>query len=185
MGQTKPHCLPAYRRFVREEANVVPVTAAETVALRPYEQRDLGDFSELFGDAEVMRYVGDGKPLDADDAASLLNKIFQIYETDPSFFVWAVQEGTEYAGHAELKRRSGREEYEIVYLLERKRLRRALGGKVVDLLISEARARELPFIIATVEPENHASLAILAKRGFVPDDGLSRSLGCNAYRLHL
>lgn len=120
--------------------------------------------------------------LDAVEASALLEKVLRIYETDPTFFVWAVNEDGEYAGHAELKRRKGRTEYELVYVLQKKRWGRGLGSCVVDLLLEQARKRDISFVIATVNPQNVASLAILKKRGFFADDGLTRELGCAAYR---
>lgn len=155
------------------------------VALRPYTQSDLESFAALFGDPEVMRYVGDGRPLEPGGSAQLLAKVLDIYRSDPSFFVWAIEEGGEYAGHAELKRRKGREEYELIYLVERKRWGRSLGGEVVDTLLNEARKRRIPFVIATVEPENSASVAILTRRGFEFDEDLSAQFDCPAYRLQL
>lgn len=155
------------------------------LALRRYERSDLDDFIALFGDSEVMRYVGDGKPLCASAAAELFAKIFDIYRNDRAFFVWAVREGDRYAGHAELKRRKGRSEYEIVYMLQRSRWGRSLGGVVVGLLVSEARKHRIPFIIATVNPQNSASLAILTRLGFMRDAELSASLCSDTYRLDL
>lgn len=132
-----------------------------------------------------MRFVGDGRPLERSSAHALLDKILSVYETDPSFFIWAVQDDGAYAGHAELKRRKGRSEYELIYLLAQGRWGRGMGGRVVDLLLSEARQRQIPFVIATVHEKNAASIAILRRRGFVPDDLLSAEMGCSAYRLEL
>lgn len=152
------------------------------IALRRYVYADEKVFSELFADPETVRYVGEGNVLDAVQAAELFNKGLLIYETDPTFYLWAVSEDGEYAGHAELKRRNARTEYELVYVLQRKRWGRGLGGCVVDLLLDHARKRRIPFVIATVDLENAASVAILKKRGFVADDRLTAELKCPAYR---
>ena len=74
---------------------------------------------------------------------------------------------------------------EINYFLQRKRWGKSLGGQVVDLLLREARERALPFVIATVDERNVASLAILRRRGFVRDEALSASIGMNTLRLTL
>lgn len=153
------------------------------VFLRRYVFTDAGSLKTLFSDPQVVRYVGDGRTLDDSGAATLFEKIQQKYETDPAFFVWAVEENGEYAGHAELKRRTGRSEYELIYILQRSRWGRSLGGRVADLLLQEARKQAIPFVIATVHPDNAASIAILKRRGFRVDSTLSRDLGCNAYRL--
>jgi RimJ/RimL family protein N-acetyltransferase len=155
------------------------------IALRLYERTDFDDFIALFGDSEVMRYIGEGKPLAASAAAELFAKIFDIYRNDRAFFIWAVYEGDRYAGHAELKRRKGRSEYEIVYMLQRSRWGRSLGGRLVNLLLFEAQKRGIPFIIATVNPQNSASLAILTRLGFMRDADLSASLCSETYRLNV
>lgn len=153
--------------------------------LRAYEPSDADAMFELFGDPVVMRYVGSGEPLDRAGAAALLEKILEIYRTDPAFHVWAVDEDGEYAGHAELKRRRGRSEYELIYFLRTSVWGRGLGSRVVDRLLEEARALRLPFVIATVDAENAASIAILRRRSFVPDARLSDELDAAAYRLDL
>jgi RimJ/RimL family protein N-acetyltransferase len=139
----------------------------------------------LFGDAAVMRYVGDRKPFDAEQSAAALEKIFAICDSDSSSSIWAIEVGDEYAGHAELRRRHGRPEFEIVYLLQQQRWGRSLGGHVVDAILAEAAARALPFVVATVYPENAASLAILRRRGFSEDADLSRERAVLALRLDL
>ena len=139
----------------------------------------------VFGDAAVMQFVGDGNPLDRAAISTLLEKIFTIYRTDPQFHVWAVEEHGAYAGHAELKRRKDRTEYELIYFLRAGVWGRGLGGRVVDALLERARGLHLPFVIATVCPQNAASLAILRRRGFQPDPDLTRELGADAFRLNL
>lgn len=159
---------------------------AETnLRLREYRPSDLQEFTRLFGDPQTMRYVGDGVALDLEAASELFEKAFDAYRNDPEFFIWAICENGEYAGHAELKRRKGRSEYELIYVLQRSRWGRSLGGEVVDRLLDEARKRGLSFVVATVDDENAASLAILRRRGFVPDPQLAAELECPAYRLDL
>ncbi|MDQ6933192.1 MAG: GNAT family N-acetyltransferase, partial [Candidatus Eremiobacteraeota bacterium] len=121
--------------------------------LRPYTRSDKQALANLFMDAEVMRYVGDGRTVPTAAVREIMDRIFHIYDSDPSFLIWAIQESDEYAGHAELKRRKGRGEYELIYILQRSRWGRSLGTHVVDLLLAEARKRLIPFVIATVDPE--------------------------------
>ncbi|MBV9270464.1 MAG: GNAT family N-acetyltransferase, partial [Candidatus Eremiobacteraeota bacterium] len=78
-----------------------------------------------------------------------------------------------------------RAEYELVYFLAREVWGHGLGGRVVDRLLEEARAFELPFVIATVDERNAASLAILRRRLFVFDEWLTKELDAPAYRLDL
>lgn len=153
--------------------------------LRRYVRDDLAAFQALLGDADVMRYVGDRAPLSSAESSAMFERIFAIYDAEPAKFIWAVEIDGAHAGHAELKRRPGRSEYEIVYLLERRRWGSELGSRLFDLILNEARARRLPFAIATIADENQASLAIVRRRGFVADAKLSEELDAPAYRKDL
>jgi ribosomal-protein-alanine N-acetyltransferase len=157
--------------------------SANTLALRAYVASDRKSLNDLVGDPEVMQFVGDGQPLAAEPP--MIDRVLAKYGTDPEFHIWAIEENGEYAGHTELKRREGRAEYELIYVLEQWRWGRGLGGAVLDLLLDEARSRTIPFVIATVYPENVASIAILRKRGFLPDEALSRALESPAFKLVL
>lgn len=155
------------------------------VTLRKYAPSDRDAFVELFSDPDVVRYAGDGKPLRVERLEAQFARIFSLYDADAERFIAVVEEDGEFAGHVEIVRREGRPEFELVYFLQRARWGRSLGGQVVDMLLQEARRRNLRFVIATVHPENKASLSILARRGFVYDDALSTVHQCIALRLPL
>lgn len=155
------------------------------VVLRPYRESDRRVAGDLLADPQTMRFVGDGRPQVFNDTPHLVDRIFEKYRTDPTFHVWAVEENGEYAGHAELKRRAGRNEYELIYILERARWGRGLGGVVADLILEQARAIGVPFVIATVYEANAPSIAILRRHGFVPDERLSKELDTYALKLTL
>ena len=93
-----------------------------------------------------------------------------MYRTDPAFHIWAVEENGE---------------YELIYIIERTRWGRGLGGIVADLILERARAMGAPFVIATVYEANAPSLAILRRRGFIHDPKLSKELDTSALKLPL
>jgi ribosomal-protein-alanine N-acetyltransferase len=157
----------------------------DRVTLRRYREEDRSAVGDLCADPETMRYVGDGQPMLFENKPHLIDRIFEKYKSDSTFHVWAVEENGEYAGHAELKRRTGRGEYELIYILERARWGRGLGGIVTDLILEKVRAIGVPFVIATVYEANAPSIAILRRRGFVPDEGLSKELDTYALKLVL
>jgi len=153
-----------------------------SVTLRPYREDDRDRVGSLVADRETMRFIGDGTPQFHDDKPHFIDRVFEKYRTDPTFHIWAIDENGEYAGHAELKRRAGRSEYELIYILERSRWGRGLGGTVVDLILEQSRAIAAPFVIATVYEANAASLAILRRRGFAWDEEISRELDTYALK---
>src|SRR5580700_11113910 len=100
------------------------------IALRPYLPSDRVPVGDLFADPEVMQFVGNGQPMLFEDGPHIVDRILEKYRVDLSFHVWVVEEDGGYVGHAELKRREGRPEYELIYLLERRHWNRGLGGTV-------------------------------------------------------
>jgi len=66
--------------------------------------------------------------------------------------------------------------------LERARWGHGLGGAVLDRLLEETRNRNIPFVIATISKKNHASMALLLRRRFQPDETISEELGVLAFR---
>ena len=88
-----------------------------SVTLRAYREDDRKAVADLVADPESMRFVGDGRPVQR--GAAMIERIFSVYRTDPAFHIWAVEEDGEYAGHAELKIPAGRDDYELIYIIER------------------------------------------------------------------
>ena len=103
-----------------------------SIALRAYRESDHESVGELFNDPEVVRFVGDGQPVAIDEKPTLFDRTIQKYQTDPTFCIWAIEESDQYIGHAELKRRSGRTEYELIYMLQRQCWGRGIGTEIVD-----------------------------------------------------
>ena len=92
----------------------------ERLFFRYYEEKDKADFINLFTDAEVMKYVGDGVLTEA-QAEAFWQKLFgKLYPQN--FNIWAVfaKENSEYVGHAGIYTRPTRpEDWEFVYFLNR------------------------------------------------------------------
>ena len=158
--------------------------AVSPLLLRPYRRDDLIAQTALFGDPEVMRFVGDGKPVPAADGGRLFARIFEVYASDPTFHIWAVDIAGAYAGHAELKRRAGHADYEIIYLLARPYWGKGYGSRVAsDVLAFGFDRSELSHIIATVYEANTVSRRLLEALGFRPDERVSREYDALGYLL--
>ena len=132
-----------------------------------------------------MRFVGDGRPQ--------LSTIHRISSTASSkntaptrrFTFGRSKKTASTRGTRSLKRRAGRNEYELIYIHRTRALgtrprRRRRGSD------SRTGARNRrPFVIATVYEANAPSIAILRRRGFVPDERLSKELDTYALKLTL
>ncbi|MDR6627681.1 RimJ/RimL family protein N-acetyltransferase [Caulobacter segnis] len=124
----------------------------------------------IVGDPEVMRFVGDGQPLDR-----------------PAVADWIVRSRENVARHgygtaAVLDRDSGvligwagvarppEGGEELIYGLARAWQGKGLGREILDGLIAVARARGVERLRALIYPQNHASAAMLARASFTLAD---------------
>jgi RimJ/RimL family protein N-acetyltransferase len=143
--------------------------------LRPYRREDRVDFVALLGDPNVMRYVGDGVPLDTAQAAQLFGRMFEVVASDPTFHVWAIEIDGAYAGHAELKRRRGKPDHELIYYLAKPYWGRGYGKRVAaEIVAFGLETCGMPHVIATVDEANVASRHILESLGFREDARIRR-----------
>lgn len=135
--------------------------------LREYVLDDVDDILPMFADAEVMRYIGDGKPRTRHKVAERIARSIDDYQR-LGFGLWAVvgKETGRIIGRCGLQILPGTEEVEIGWLLER-----ASWGK--GYAIEAARATIeygfqhllLTHIVAVAVPQNERSIAIMNKLG--------------------
>ncbi len=131
----------------------------------PYVPTDEERFVALFGDPEVMRWVGDGPQPEAANR-SLFGRVFDVY-AKRRFDVWGIWLDGEYVGHAEIKPSPTQPGHEIVYALARAVWGRRLGTEVVEALVGYGFSTlGLTEVYATVAAPNAASLAVLSRAGF-------------------
>ncbi|TNE91287.1 MAG: N-acetyltransferase [Deltaproteobacteria bacterium] len=138
----------------------------ERLTLRPYARTDRDDAVRLHSDPVVSRYMGDGTP---GDGEALFHAIFGIYNADePRFFeIWAVEADGRFVGHAELKQteHTTEGELELVYCLVPEAWGKGYGTALVGALTGRAESVGCR-TIATVHPDNAASLHILHRWSF-------------------
>jgi RimJ/RimL family protein N-acetyltransferase len=135
--------------------------------LRDWGPADRRAFVELLTDPEVVRFVGDGT---ADPV--MVEAVFdramalELGPTHRFAFVHAVVVDAEVVGHVELKvtEDCGPDEWEVVYILARRAWGRGLGGALVAWASETCRAHGRR-MVATVHPDNAASLCLLGRAG--------------------
>lgn len=99
---------------------------------------------------------------------SLFNKIFQVYERKDEkwFWIWGIFDEDELCGHVELKETEHTldGELEIVYMIHPDKRRQ---GIMTDVLSSIKQQQQSwgKRIIASVSPDNVASISLLKKWG--------------------
>lgn len=148
---------------------MTPELRSERLSLSPYVASDEADFVALFQDEAVGRWFGDGIQSAAEDRA-LFGRILDLIYPEDRFPVWAVRHEGRYVGHAEVKPspETWLDGTEIVYGLTRDSWGLGLGTELARLLTAYGHETlGLAEVHATVDSENTASLAVLARLGYV------------------
>lgn len=141
------------------------------VVLRGMEPGDVDGLARLIGDAESMRYVGDGRPLGVDDARRWI-EVSQANYADHGYGAFTVIEnaGGRFAGYAGLVRSADvrpPDEAELIYGLLPAYRGKGLAGEVAAALVEHGfDAFGLRRILATIDPANTPSLRIVERLGF-------------------
>ena len=68
----------------------IPTLTTDRLILRPFRDDDLDAYAEIVADAEVMRYIGDGKPMDRDAAWRQMALIVGHWQLR-GYGMWAVE----------------------------------------------------------------------------------------------
>jgi [ribosomal protein S5]-alanine N-acetyltransferase len=140
--------------------------------IREMTEADAGPLARLIGDAESMRYVGDGQPLTAEDARRWI-EVSRANYADHGYGAFAVADKATgaFAGYAGLVRTPdvrAPEEAELIYALLPEFRGQGLAYEAAAALVERAGpAWDVRRILATVDPANAASLRIVVGLGFV------------------
>ncbi|MDH6140184.1 RimJ/RimL family protein N-acetyltransferase [Kitasatospora sp. GP30] len=146
---------------------MTPTLRTDRLLLEPYVPADEDDFTALFLDARVSRWMGNGPWPEADYRATFARIFTHAYASE-RFHVWAVRQGDgRLAGHAEIKPAKVVDGHELVYCLAPDRWGQGLGTELAGAVVAHGfEALGLEQVYATVAEPNAASLAALGKLGF-------------------
>ena len=146
------------------------ILETERLALREWTHDDTGALFDLVSDAEVMRYVDDGKAWeDLGRVRDWIARLNESYRTR-GFSRWAVVEkgGGEVVGSCGFAPLSWSGEIDFGYMF-----RRDCWGRGYATEIGRAAMRHgferygFQKVVASIAPENDASRRVLLKLGFV------------------
>lgn len=139
---------------------------AERVLLRPFEQSDAPAAHAVYGNEEVMRYVGEGGAVGPEQTARMISE-YRRHQQEHGFAFWAVVEresgiligdaGLEVTEHG----------VELGYTLARPWWGRGLATEAARLCLAAAAGPlARPRLVALADVENPASAHVLEKIGF-------------------
>ena len=139
----------------------------ERLVLKFYESEDQNDFVNLFTDAAVMKYVGDGV-LTREQVEAFWRKLFeQLYPQN--FNIWAIfaKDNLQYVGHAGIYPRPTRkEDWEFVYFLKQTAWGKGYATEIARRIIEFGfEELNLPEVFASVDDEHSASISVMKKAG--------------------
>ncbi len=128
---------------------------------------DVDTMLGVYGDQEVVRWAGDGKPLSRALCEKWVEVTLNNYATRGyGMFALVDRESGEVVGFAGLVHPGGQPEAEIKYALHRSRWGQGFATEAATALLSYGAARfGLAEVIATAAPENGASHRVLLKAG--------------------
>jgi RimJ/RimL family protein N-acetyltransferase len=146
---------------------VIGVLSTARLTVRRFTPADVGDLHAICGDGRVMRYVGDGLVLTRRRCAGWIDESLVDYSTR-GHGAWALEvEGESVlAGYCGIVSARRRADPEIIYALRPGLWGRGLASELVPSLLNHGfKNCKLPRLIASVRPENQASLRVVEKAG--------------------
>ena len=143
----------------------MPAIETDRLLLRMFGPEDLDELARLFSDPDVMRYVGEGQPVNREEADKALQSIIKHWQTH-GFGRWAAvdKQTREFVGFGGLRSLFGTPE--VVY-----HLAPAHWGKGLATELGRASLRfgfedrQFDRIVAIAKPLNTASVHVMEKLG--------------------
>jgi ribosomal-protein-alanine N-acetyltransferase len=139
----------------------------ERLLLRPFTRDDLDVFASINADADVMRYIGDGKPQTRAQTEMRLNAILNHWDQH-GFGLWALVDKTSNAliGFCGLQYLDNTAEIEIGYRFAKEFWGMGFATEAAGATLRYAfEVLGLDRIVAVVQPENFASQSVIEKIG--------------------
>lgn len=143
------------------------VFQTERLAVRRWRDSDLPALLAVYGDADAMRWVGDGKAITHDECVRWLTVTRANY-VNRGYGMFAVEEraSSRVIGFCGIVHPGGQAEPEIKYAFLRSHWGLGLATEAVTALVRYgADAHGLRYIMATTAPENAVSHRVLLKAG--------------------
>lgn len=146
---------------------LIPQLETQRLILRGFREEDLDAYAEMCGDPEVMRYIGEGKPLSRWESWRSMAMMLGHWQLR-GYGMWAVEErqSSEMIGRIGCWQPEGWSGFEIGWTLRRTYWGRGFateGAKAaMDYAFGELQQSR---VISLIRPENAASRHVAQKLG--------------------
>jgi ribosomal-protein-alanine N-acetyltransferase len=144
-----------------------PVLHTERLLLRRFRAADLDDLAALYADAEVMRFLGEGRPMDRAQTRERLERILRHWQ-EHGFGIWALfaRDGGAFVGRCGVAYLHRPGEAELAYTLARRCWGLGLATEAAAAVVRHAfEVLGLPRVVAFARVENVASIKVMKKLG--------------------
>ena len=159
---------PQYLEKVYRRQAGIPwdVLETERCQLRETTARDADAFYEIYADPSVTKHVED-LPGDRDAFTAWLQDYAKSVYEFLGYGIWTVclKDGS-VIGRAGLNLRGGFDDPELGYLIAKPWQGQGIAYEVCSAILEHAKTMGLTQVLAFAEPENKASIGLLAKLGF-------------------
>lgn len=142
---------------------------SERLLMRPFEETDAPAAHAVYRDAEVMRFVGEGRPATRQETAAMIAD-YRRHQQEHGFAFWAVltADGGELIGDAGLEITT--HGVELGYTLGRPWWGQGLATEAARLCVDAAFSQlGLTHLVALADEDNTASGHVLDKVGFTAE----------------
>ena len=142
-----------------------PTLKTERLLFRPFRESDLDDLAALYGDPEVMLFLGDGSPRDREQTKERLDRMLGHWR-EHGFGIWALfARGGGFVGRCGVAYQH-HPDAELAYTLARASWGRGLATEAAGAALRYAfEVVRLPRVVAFARVENVGSRRVLEKVG--------------------
>jgi RimJ/RimL family protein N-acetyltransferase len=144
--------------------------ASPRLLLRMFRESDLDAYAEMCGDPEVMRFLGDGQPLDRAAAWRHMAMVVGHWQLR-GFGLWAVEErGTgQMVGRVGCWQPEGWPGFELGWTMRRGYWRRGYATEAALVALDFAFQLGQRRVISLIDPNNGPSIAVARRLGMTID----------------
>lgn len=144
----------------------------ERLILRQFSKEDLENYTAIMTNPQVTCFLGTGKEKTPEDVRQVLIH-FQNCLDKNGFGVWAVvfKESGKLIGHCGFLPLENGEDVELLYAFDPSSWGKKIASEAACICLDYAQKNyHWDFIYALAYPENTASIRVLEKLGFTPDE---------------
>jgi ribosomal-protein-alanine N-acetyltransferase len=126
------------------------VLHTDRLLLRPFREEDLDDLAALYGDAAVMRFLGEGRPMDRAQTRERLERMIRHWQ-EHGFGIWALfdKESGGFVGRCGVACLHRPGEAELAYTLARRCWGKGLATEAAGAVLRHAfEVLRLPWVVA-------------------------------------